>query len=90
MDIDKMIKDKTESFVGNGDYYFEYITPEDCKKIVEEALKQEQESPINSASKCYSEKDYLKWVENKAVSMDGLAIEDIPDPYWKKYIEDKK
>ena len=57
MDIDKMIKDKTESFVGNGDYYFEYITPEDCKKIVEEALKQERESPIDSASKCYSEKD---------------------------------
>ena len=42
MDIDKLIEEKTECFTGNGDYYFTYVTPEDCKKIVEEALKQSE------------------------------------------------
>ncbi len=48
MDIDKLIEEKTECFTGNGDYYFTYVTPEDCKKIVEEALKQGQSLPIDS------------------------------------------
>lgn len=50
MDIDKLIEEKTECFTGNGDYYFTYVTPEDCKKIVEEVLKQGQSLPIDSVS----------------------------------------
>ena len=50
MDIDKLIEEKTECFTGNGDYYFTYVTPEDCKKIVEEAIKQVQSLPIDSVS----------------------------------------
>jgi len=52
MDIDKLIEEKTECFTGNGDYYFTYVTPEDCKKIVKEALKQGQSLPIDSVSNC--------------------------------------
>ena len=50
MDIDKLIEEKTECFTGNGYYYFTYVTPEDCKKIVEEALKQGQSLPIDSVN----------------------------------------
>ena len=50
MDIDKLIEEKTECFTGNGDYYFTYVTPEDCKKIVQEVLKQGQSLPIDSVS----------------------------------------
>lgn len=52
MDIDKLIEEKTECFTGNGDYYFTYVTPEDCKKIVEEALKQWQTLPIDNVNHC--------------------------------------
>tara|TARA_R110002051_G_scaffold253014_1_gene312191 strand:- start:330 stop:623 length:294 start_codon:yes stop_codon:yes gene_type:complete len=52
MDIDKLIEEKTECFTGNGDYYFTYVTPEDCKKIIEEVLKQGQSLPIDSVSYC--------------------------------------
>ena len=41
MDIDDLIEEKTQSFTGDGGYYFTYVTPEDCKKIVEQALKQD-------------------------------------------------
>ena len=54
MDIDKLIEEKTECFTGNGDYYFTYVTPEDCKKIVEEALKQGKSLPIDSVSNTIS------------------------------------
>jgi predicted transcriptional regulator len=40
MEIDDLIEEKTQSFTGDGGYYFTYVTPEDCKKIVEQALKQ--------------------------------------------------
>lgn len=52
MDIDKLIEEKTQCFTGNGGYYFTYVTPEDCKKIVEEVLKQGQSLPIDSVMHC--------------------------------------
>ena len=52
MNIDKLIEEKTQCFTGNGDYYFNYVTPKDCKKIIEEVLKQGQLLPIDSVSDC--------------------------------------
>ena len=53
MNIDKLIAEKTEYFTGNGDYCFGYISPEDCKKIIEEVLedklqKEQEEKLISS------------------------------------------
>lgn len=38
MELEKLIEQKTECFTGSGAYCFDYITPENCKTIVEEHL----------------------------------------------------
>ena len=39
MDINKLIEEKTKCFTGNGDYWLEYVTPEDCRIIIKEVLQ---------------------------------------------------
>jgi hypothetical protein len=57
MDIDKMI----HALKLAKDCTYADVMTEGAKEFlrmkIDEALKQEQESPIDSASKCYSEKD---------------------------------
>ena len=37
---EEIVKEITQCFTGNGDYFFEYLTPEDCLGVLKQALSQ--------------------------------------------------
>jgi hypothetical protein len=84
MSINKLIEDKKKSFTGNGDYYFTYITLEDCKKIVEEALKQQSERAELGVS--LLKKYMLNVMDNEGVSF----IENANDAFSKVKFTDSE
>jgi len=52
---EEIVKEITQCFTGNGDYFFEYLTPEDCLGVLKQALSQHDVSKSFTAEQVVNE-----------------------------------
>ena len=48
----EVLKPLIDSFTGNGDYYFQYVTPKDCLKAMEEYAIQYHKEKMQECGIC--------------------------------------